>query len=178
MSVKTTTRGLPVKSSTWFGGKGCAFMLVAKANNKPIAITIRVFVSVVFRALIFRSFQSECQKTAASSLASKEAELSGVFPCDQFTINRLLFRPIARAGFYVLVGLLDCHSGNEGGALEHGCIDLARLDRGDNVGAAIKADDDDPFSARRFQRRCRAQGHRIVSGDHAFDVGLALQNRL
>src|SRR5262245_23989871 len=52
MSVNTTRRGLPVKSSTWFGDSGCAVAIAAMLINKPMTVTGSVFLSFVFRLFI------------------------------------------------------------------------------------------------------------------------------
>lgn len=52
------------------------------------------------------------------------------------------------------------------------------LDRGNRVRAAVEADDNQLLQPCRLQRRHRAERHRIVAGDDALDVAIALNHRL
>ena len=56
---------------------------------------------------------------------------------------------------------------------------FALLDGGDDVGAAVEADDRDLVEqVGGLEGRDGTEGHRVVAGDHAVDVAVALQDRL
>jgi hypothetical protein len=77
-----------------------------------------------------------------------------------------------------VVRLVDRHSRDGGRRLQHGGFHLARLDRGDRVRAPVEPDDDDLAEPRGFERRHGAERHRVVAGDDALDVAIALNECL
>ena len=120
----------------------------------------------------------QCLRRHGSSyFRAKMPNCSAFASVHQLAIDGLLLRLARRSRRDQSMRLIDRHAGDGGRRLQHGRAHLFRLDRRHGVRAAVEPDDDDLPEPGRLQRRHRAKRHRVVAGDDALDVPVALDHR-